>query len=319
MTKLPKPGKIKCFSMSESTLAILLLNWNGIGETVACVDSLLKSKTSIRFDIYILDNGSREDEVGKLNAKYHGIENIIILPSPTNLGFTGGNNFLIIEARKRKNYEYLFLLNNDTEVPADFLEKFIAKVNHRVGIFGPQVRYFEKPNLIQSIGGKVNLWTGICKRLGDKSLADQTPAKDSEYETDYIFGCAFLVASSVIDNIGLLREDYFIYYEEVDYCCKARESGFSVRYLPVEMILHKDSVATRKVSGFHIYTMFRNRIYFLRRHASFFQFLFSFIYVTAYLVYFTFKYGVKEAKFLVEGTVDGVRGRTGNPMTYRTF
>ena len=305
--------------MYESTLAILLLNWNGYGETVACVDSLLKNKTTFSFDIFILDNGSRNDECGKLIEKYQGISNVIIIPSLTNLGFTGGNNLLITESRKRKNYEYYFLLNNDTEAPADFLESFIKRVNHRVGIFGPQVRYFEKPDLLQSIGGKVNLWTGICKRLGDKKLAGETSEKSIEHDADYIFGCAFLVASPVIDKVGLLREDYFIYYEEVDYCCEARKNGFSVRYLPVESILHKDSVATKRVSGFHIYTMFRNRIHFLKRNSSTFQFIFSFVYLGSYLGYFLLKYGLKETSFLVRGTIDGLLGKKGNPMNYRTF
>ena len=226
---------------------------------------------------------------------------------------------MITESRKRKNYGYYFLLNNDTEVPADFLQNFIKKADHRVGIFGPQVRYFEKPELLQSIGGKVNLWTGICRRLGDKKPADKTSKKDAEYETDYIFGCAFLIASPVIESIGLLREDYFIYYEEVDYCCEARKKGFSVRYLPIESIFHKDSVATKRLTGFHIYTMFRNRIHFLRRNASSLQFIFSFVYLGLYFGYFTLKYGFKEACFLAEGTIDGILGKKGNPMNYRSF
>lgn len=305
--------------METSKLAILLLNWNGYNETVACVDSLLKSKTSFNFDIFILDNGSKGDDAQKLLLQYQGNEHVVIFLSPKNLGFTGGNNFLLAEARKKKQYEYYFLLNNDTEAPSDFLEKFITKVGGRSGIFGPQVRYFEKPELLQSIGGRINFWSGICSRLGDKMLAENNLEKDVERETDYIFGCAFLISNDLVEELGGLREEYFIYYEEVDYCFSARRKGFSVRYLPVEMILHKDSVSTRRLTGFHIYMMWRNRIHFLKNHAGIIHYFFSFLYLTAYLPYFGLKYGYKEALELVKGTTDGLLGKTGNPFTYRNF
>ena len=305
--------------MDSAQLAIVLLNWNGYKETVACVDSLLKNTTSFSFDIYIIDNGSKGNDASMLTKRYGKASQVVVISSNKNLGFTGGNNFLIEVAQKRKNYDYYFLLNNDTEVPAGFLETFMRAVGNRSGVFGPQVRYFGQPTLLQSIGGRINLWTGICSRLGDKVLAEQCPQKNIERETDYIFGAAFLISHDVVVALGGLHEEFFIYYEEVDYCVLVKRKGFSVRYVPVEMILHKDSVSTKKMTGFHIYMMWRNRIHFMRRHASMIQYIFSFVYLFAYLPYFTVKYGITEAKFLIAGTIDGLRGKKGNAFLYRTF
>ncbi|HRH23590.1 MAG TPA: glycosyltransferase family 2 protein [Candidatus Magasanikbacteria bacterium] len=305
--------------MESSKIAILLLNWNGFEETTACIDSLIVNKTSFVFDIYVVDNRSRGDDYERLQKKYQGHENIFLVKSEKNLGFTGGNNLLIQEAKNKKDYQYYFLLNNDTELPEDFLQKLMDAVGGRKGIFGPQVRYFEQKGLIQSIGGNINLWTGICSRIGDKVRAEELTGKNTEATVDYIFGCAFLISKEVVDVVGVLDEKYFIYYEEVDYCVSARKYGFDVKYVPVETVYHKDSVTTRKISGFHIYMMFRNRVHFLKRHSSWLQFLVSCVYVALYLPYFALKYGIHEARFLAKGTLDGFKGKVGDPTLYGMF
>ncbi|MEK7172889.1 MAG: glycosyltransferase family 2 protein, partial [Patescibacteria group bacterium] len=236
-------------------IAIIILNWNCLEITKLCINSLLKNRAS--FDIYLLDNGSKNNECEKLTENYKEDGNVFVYASDKNLGFTGGNNFLIQKAREKGGYGYYFLLNNDTEVAEDFLKTFLSAVNHRNGIFGPQVRYFKNKDLIQSIGGKINLWTGICSRVGDKVLEENCEGLSREAESGYIFGCAFLISKDVVDKIGLLDDRFFIYYEEVDYCVSAKENGFAIRYIPDGMVLHKDSVSTRKISGFHVYMMFR--------------------------------------------------------------
>jgi GT2 family glycosyltransferase len=298
-------------------IAIIILNWNCLEITKLCIDSLLKNEAP--FDIYLLDNGSKNNEYEKLTENYKGNGNVFVYASDKNLGFTGGNNLLIQKAMERGIYGYYFLLNNDTEVADDFLITFLSAVNDRVGIFGPQVRYFENKNLIQSIGGTINLWTGICGRVGDKVLEEKCDGAGIEAERDYIFGCAFLISKEVVDKIGLLDDKYFIYYEEVDYCVSAKENGFAVRYIPQGVVLHKDSVSTRRISGFHIYMMFRNRIIFLRKHANWAQYLCSFLYAAVYLPYFWFKYGKNETLALFRGTVDGICNKSGDPLKYRTF
>ena len=123
----------------------------------------------------------------------------------------------------------------------------------------------------------------------------------------------------MIEKIGKFKSDFFAFYEEVDYCVLAKLNGFSVRYLPVETVYHKDSVSARKITGLHIYLMFRNRIIFLKDHSSAFQYIFSFLYLAAYLPYFTLKYGFTESSFLIKGTADGLLGKKGNPFDYRKF
>lgn len=305
--------------MNSSDVAILLLNWNGIDLTVPCVESLLNSKTSFDFDIYILDQASKNDESNALKKKFEDHRKVTVIRSSTNIGFAAGNNFLIEEAKKVKNYQYFLLLNNDTVIPDGLMEDFLKKVDGRVGVFGPEVRYFSDQKILQSTGGKVNLWTGICSRIGDKIPANEFPKKDLESECGYIFGCAILIHKDVVEKIGLLDSDLFIYYEEVDYCITAKKNGFQIKYIPAEYVAHKDSVTTRKISGFHIYTMWRNRIHFLKKHASLWQYLVSFVYLALYFVYFTLKYGLKEGKYMLLGTIDGLQGKKGNPMLHRTF
>ncbi|OGH69390.1 MAG: hypothetical protein A3I29_04025 [Candidatus Magasanikbacteria bacterium RIFCSPLOWO2_02_FULL_44_11] len=305
--------------MEKAKLAIVILNWNGYEITKDCLDSLLKNEALFAWDIFVLDNGSKENEAERIRHQFRRVSRVRVLDSKVNLGFTDGNNRLLEEAAKYKQYDYYLLLNNDTEVSGNFIQQLMNAVGDRVGVFGPQVRYFEKQDMLQSIGGKINLWTGICRRLADKKFIKDIPEKSLEKEVDYIFGCAFIIAREVIEKIGKLRSDFFIYYEEVDYCVRAKKNGYVVRYLPVEAVYHKDSVSTRKLSGFHIYMMFRNRISFLKEHASRLQRLVSFLYLSAYLPYFTLVYGLREATFLVQGTIDGIIGKKGSPFAYRTF
>lgn len=302
----------------NAKVAVIVLNWNCLAETVLCLNTLLHNRNA-DFDIFLLDNGSKNSEYTKLMEIFGGNNQIFLYSSAKNLGFTGGNNFLLQKAREKGGYRYYFLLNNDTEVASDFLQTFLSAVDGRSGIFGPQVRYFENKNFVQSIGGKINLWTGICSRIGDKIHEENCESLNKENERDYIFGCAFLISNDVVDKLGVLDDRFFIYYEEVDYCVSAKENGFAVRYIPAGVVLHKDSVATKKISGFHIYMMFRNRMLFLKKHANWAQYLFSFIYLILYLPYFWFKYGKVEAFALIKGTVDGIINKTGDPLKYRIF
>jgi GT2 family glycosyltransferase len=298
-----------------SSIAICLLNWNGLKETIACVESILNDLgENENIGIFILDNGSKGNDYEKLVSIFGKTKSIFLLRSIENVGFTGGVNLIVKEVLHKTNFEYLFLLNNDVEVKN--LSAFFSRVSNRIGIFGPQVRYFDNKDMVQSVGGTVNLWTGICKRIGDKHAATSIVEIDKELYRDYIFGCAILISREVIEKVGLLNEEYFAYYEEVDYCMRAKEKGYMVCYVPEGIIFHKDSVSARKISGFHIYMMFRNRIIFLKKFASISSYIFSFFYLAIYFPYFLLKYGWLEARFLSRGTIDGIKGRTGNPYKY---
>lgn len=279
------------------TLAISILNWNSLDDTINCINSL-KASIFKDFDIYLLDNGSKNKEYEKLEKLYWNIQNIILKKSEKNLWFTWGNN-INIQQILEKNYDYVLLLNNDTIIPNVFLWDFINKVQNikNGGIFWPEIR--NQDNSTQSIGNKINLYTGSSQRY-KKYL--------KENHIDYVSGSCFLIKTEVVKKIWLLDDIFFAYYEESDYCLQAKKNWFSTHIIQWTYIYHKEETANKKNKPYYCYLMFRNRILFLKKHSHLLQYLISYIFLIIYLIIlFPINFGFKNYKYAFLGIIDWIK------------
>ncbi|GAA5034652.1 glycosyl transferase [Marivirga lumbricoides] len=246
--------------MSNPLVSIISVHFNGTKITEEFIKSILQISYS-PVEVFIVDNGSEQEPLEPLTQKYPEIKFII---SEKNLGFAGGNNLAI----KQASGEYLLFINNDTEVPINFLEPLIDHfLSHpNAGMASPLIKYFNT-NIIQYAGNsKVNLLTGRSKRLGFKE--EDHGQYDFNFKTGMIHGAALLVRDKVIEEIGLMPESFFLYYEELDWCTRAQKKGYETWVIGKSTIFHKESMSVGKNSPFKLYYMTRNRILFLRRNTE---------------------------------------------------
>jgi len=201
------------------------------------------------------------------NLNYDNFEIIVIDNDKENLGFAGGNNKGIKQALK-KGADYILLLNNDTIVSKDFLKELvkIGERDENIGILGPVI-YKYGSNKIHFAGGKIN-------RLYTKGVHISTiptkPNNQSSITIDYVTGCCLLIKRELIEKIGLMSEEYFLYLEDVDWCLKARKAGYKCALVPQAKIWHRVSSGIKAESFSYIYYHTRNGLLLAQKNTPFF-------------------------------------------------
>ena len=230
----PRRCAIKMTKTDKSTVAVILLNWRGVSDTIDCIGSLISSGIKKR-DILVVDNDSQDDSVNRIREAIPGVE---IIESGRNGGFAYGCNVGIRLALERK-YDYIWLLNNDTLVNEETLPQMLGKFSENsaseVGIVGSLIRHLDFPYDVQAIGGgSINYLTGQTKNV-------------LEFEhlggVDYITGASMLVSRKVFERIGLLDEGYFMYWEDVEFCVRAKKAGFGIAVATDSLVLHKEGAS----------------------------------------------------------------------------
>jgi len=245
-------------------VVIVILNWNGLADTLECLESL-KMIAYPNYVVLVIDNGSKGNDAEIIKQKFGDF--VCTIEEEKNLGFAGGSNVGIRWAIQ-SGAKYVLLLNNDTVVDPDFLMELVnvAQNDVQIGIVGPKVYYYGQPTENATAGGTVNFWTG------NTPLIRKSPTEDERFdkieEVDFVSGCALLIKEETIRKIGLLNEMYFAYYEETDWCTRAKKAGFKVVYVPKAKIWHKIKT---KTSELMMYYMTRNRFLFVKRNSSSFQ------------------------------------------------
>ncbi len=260
-------------------VSIITVNYNQIQVTTELLDSL--RRISFRdFEVIIVDNGSREDSTNLITTNYPEANYIF---SKENLGFSGGNN---IGIRASKG-DYLFFINNDAEVTEGSIDTLLKLFNiiPNLGIVSPQICYDPKmtnnQNIIQYAGAThCHPFTARNEILGEKEL--DKGQYETAKETAYVHGAAMMTSREVIDKVGGMPEEFFLYYEELDWSEQIRNAGYKVYVEPNALIYHKESLAVGKNSTLKTYYHTRNRIFFVRRNRNlgqiiiFYLFLFFF-------------------------------------------
>lgn len=243
----------------QPDISVITVNYNGFRDTCEFIDSWIAIVMSVSYEIIVIDNGSITNEALLLQAKYPSIQTI---RSDRNKGFAGGIN-LGIEAAQGK---YLFLLNNDILIVKDTLPALIDRLasSHKIAGVSPLIRDYTEPHTIQYAGyTKLSPIALRNRAIGrGKINKDDYPAR----RTPYLHGAAMLLKKKVIDRLGPMPEEYFLYYEELDWCTYMTMDGYELWYDPAFEVWHKDSSSTGKNSPLQCYYLSRNRLLYAYRN-----------------------------------------------------
>jgi GT2 family glycosyltransferase len=239
-------------------VSIILLNWNGLADTLACLDSLSRLDYP-SFQVVVIDNGSSD---GSPEAIRKAHPEVRVLETGENLGYVGGNNLGLDYACSRGSV-YALLLNNDTEVAPDFLRRMVefAEIDPMVGVVGPTIYYADPAEMIWSAGGQLERRTGLTLMYGMDEV-DRGQFGESPRKVDFVTGCALLAKTAVVKEVGKLDSRFFAYFEENEWCIRVAQAGYTIYHLPTARIWHKISPARREHSPQVYYYMTRNRLLF---------------------------------------------------------
>lgn len=245
----------------QPDISVITINYNGYNDTCELINSWSNIVLSLSSEFIVIDNGSKENEAELLKKKYPFI---IAVRSDKNLGFAGGNNIGIIHAKSN----YILFINNDTVIVKDTLSYLIKRLKSSDKIVGasPLIRDYHKPHKIQYAGyTPLSLITLRNKVIGE----GQTDEKlFPSHATPYLHGAAMLLKKDVIKEIGLMPEEYFLYYEELDWCTSITKQGYELWYEPACEIWHKESKTIGIDSPMKCYYLNRNRLLYASRNRS---------------------------------------------------
>ncbi|MCX6907263.1 MAG: glycosyltransferase family 2 protein [Verrucomicrobia bacterium] len=272
----------------QPRVAVIVLNYNSWQETVQCLESL-RATTYSRWQAIVVDNGSTNDSVRQIQAwaaragwpvadavsseESGSPRPLVLLPAGRNLGYTGGNNAGIRHAL-HAGFDLVLVLNNDTTVDREFLNVLVefACEHPRAGMVGPCIYEADRPQTIQSAGARIHWWKAKFPPLsGGITGAElgETPRM-----VDYISGAAILVRRETIERIGVLDEAFYLYVEEVDWCRRSAVAGYGIWVVPRSRIWHQGAASAKRAPQPSVeYYRFRNRIFFMRKHARWYHWL----------------------------------------------
>ncbi len=245
-------------------VTIVLVNYRGAKDTLACLESI-DALDYTNKDVIVVDNASGDDSLAILKASSF---NFTLICSDSNLGFSGGNNLAIKAVQERnkdksqtdyKSTDYIWLLNNDTQVGPSALLALVNEAQKTGGIAGSLLLYPDKQ--YQMVGTQINWLTGGTKGYKETELENSMPV-------ECVSGASMLVPVSLFKRIGLMDESYFLYFEDSEFCLRAREKNYPITLAIGSRVYHKEGATTGKKSLATQYYFHRNRLKVLFQYAS---------------------------------------------------
>lgn len=287
--------------MEDPLVAIIILNWNGWEDTIECLESVFQINY-LNYHVVLVDNNSSDDSLQKIVNYAEGKETIkskffkytpankplkfvkvneypdivinqnnqlFIIENNLNEGFAEGNNIGIRFASENLNPDYYLLLNNDTVVNKDFLNHLVyeGENDETIGILGPKIYYYNDPNKIWCVGGKIdwNFARGLHIGINEHDHGQY----NEKSNFDYINGTALLLKQEVVNKVGLLNKNLFLYFEETDLALRALLLGYKTLYVPKSEVWHKISKSGGGISKpIGLYYITRNRWIFMKSWAK---------------------------------------------------
>lgn len=272
--------------MTYPKVSLIILNWDGLEDTIECLECL-KKITYSNYEVIVVDNGSRGNDAQVLKERFGNY--IHLIENDRNYGFAEGANIGMRYALNNSAPDYILLLNNDTVVDPKFLAEMVevAQADPAIGIAGAKIYYYDDPERLQFVWGKINLWTGqpfqkpkiIAEKIQNIEFDRGQYDRIEEVETGWVAGCCFLIKRQTLQKIGLLDKDYALYWEEPDYCLRAQKAGYRIIYVPQAKVWHKGGASTKKATETSRYHSVRSRFHFMKKHASTWQY-------RCFLIYF---------------------------------
>jgi GT2 family glycosyltransferase len=270
---------------------IVLLNWNGHADTIASIDSLLRLRNKA-WRLVVCDNASSDGSPGilwqamrsRFGSRFQVIKegevdtvspasdtDAYLIINGANHGYAGGNNVGVRLALRDPAMQAVWILNNDTEVDPDALTALWrhAGEHPRQGIIGATLLYHDRPGIIQAAGGGTyHRWTGLCDHHG-YGEPREAAARHAARPLDYVFGAAMFIRRAWLEQVGLMDDSLFLYFEEIDYC-RAGRRQFDIGYCPQAIVFHKEGGSTggkrEAVSLLADFYNLRNRLRITWRH-----------------------------------------------------
>jgi GT2 family glycosyltransferase len=267
-------------------VSIITVNFNQPGVTEDLLRSIFLLNNYGNVELIVVDNGSTINPVPGWEKKYPSVR---FIRSEKNIGFAGGNNLGISFAKG----DYLFLINNDTEVTEDLIANLASTLdkNPDVGIISPKIVYHHS-DIIQYAGyTPLQYITGRNKCIGQFEK-DQGQYDKKIGKTGYAHGAAMMVSRQAIEKAGMMEENFFLYYEELDWCERIKKRGLEIWINTQAVIYHKESMSVGRQSSLKEYYMNRNRILIVRKHAP------TLVYPIFLLYFITIVAPVKMVRYL---------------------
>ncbi len=251
----------------QPKVCIIIVNYNGYIDTIDCLRSL-RAITYSNYEVVIVDNASPNDSVDRIRD--YALPKEILLQSEVNGGFSAGNNIGIRYAMEHYA-DYCLLLNNDTVVEGNFLDELIktAEEYKRKAVVTSKINYYYDKTKIWYAGGTFSRLTSRTTHIGINET--DNGQHDQRKEVSFISGCCMLLPIDVISDVGMMDEKFFLYCEDLAYCCEIVEGGYSLIYEPKAVIYHKVNSSTGKSSDMVTFYTVRNKLYIVDKYFAGFK------------------------------------------------
>jgi hypothetical protein len=237
-------------------ISVIILNWNGKSDTLNCLASLEKVTTP--HEVIVVDNGSTDDSIEAIHKTF---PKVLLIETGENLGYAGGNNVGIQIALDR-GADYLFILNNDTTVEPNILKAFLKR---DLPLQGGTARLMKEPKLLDHLGGNWNTKKGEFEMIGARALASEWK---NPIALDYVCGVALFVQAEVFLKVGLFEPRFFLFWEESDFCLRAKRAGYIPTTCPEATLHHKVSASFTGGKPHSTYFWWRNRLLWIDRNCK---------------------------------------------------
>ncbi len=241
------------------TVSVIVLNWNGLEDTLECLESLRRSDYPA-LSVIVVDNGSSDGSVPAIRARFPQIR---LIELGRNRGFVDGNNVGLSEAL-RSGAEFLFVLNNDTVLEPDCISQLLRALDEdpAVGLVGPLMQRTIRPDLVD-MGGDFDFWFGGVHLR--RYVEGRTP--EGALPIDYVWGCGLLARAQLFREIGLFDPRYGAYFEDADLCMRAKSRGYRTAVTTRARMVHKIGRSGEKRFAWQTYMRLRNHLLFFLSYA----------------------------------------------------
>lgn len=238
-------------------VTIIVLNWNARDFLPACLSALFALNYP-NFSVWLVDNNSDDDSLELVSRQF---PQVTLIRNEANLGFAAGNNV----ALRRLTTEFTVLLNPDVVVDPDWLRRLILPIaaDAQIGVAGCKL-YYPGDSRLQHAGGFIDEEQGFPGHYGLREV--DIGQYDNLRDVDYVIGAAMAIRRQTLEQIGLLDEGFFLFYEDTDFCFRVKQAGYRVVYVPQATAVHIESVKTQKESDSYLRHMYTSRWRFLLKH-----------------------------------------------------
>jgi len=275
-------------SQKYPKVSIIVVNWNDGEKIIRCLESI-KELDYPSYEVIIIDNFSTDGSKEKIKKKFLKYKNFQMIENKKNLGCVKAIN----QGFKIAKSDLILRLDSDVILSKDLLKNLVEVIlsDSKIGVVIPKVYYYKKPNIFCNIGFSINPITGktIPFGINEKDVGQY----EKQREVDYVPGAVLLTKKQVIKDAGFMSEDFFVYYEDADWCSKVRKAGYKIIYTPKTMAWH-DCKSFFEFSPFRVHHYIRSKLLFMRRNIIIYQKLlfypfFLFIYTPIKIIGFLIK------------------------------